>query len=433
MIFYIRMYYGTLSFYQTYLIPSMQLFIPKQIWIDKVSQQTTSIKKFEFLVVLDNESYLDHKIAKTIKKTFPSHLQSIFDLRIEFEDPYNSSQSGHDRQQWDMFYADKYLKTPLYAKYIAIIDTDVVFKTILLPQILFADHDKDLDIPLVLGQPQMKYKIDQFWNKVPNNTFKWFYKKEPFKCMTYFPFIMHSKNFKQLRDTVMEIYGVTNFIQILKLLGSDYHFAQFNIFCSFMRYYHRSEYKFILTKQWLKKSKKNKRDGNSNCHYDYDKQNQFWGVPMAMRLTYFMEKYNEKDPEWEPYLSFKPAIRATSHVKYIGKKPKQQAFYAMRFGYCFATHFSNNTLCDRNELLEILKNIRIGGNFVGFPLDLNCFTNLSEINPYLFEFDGRIADLYKKDMNVSMKNHYDDIDEFLLKYNHKWVGFNIVMTNASLL
>ena len=80
--------------------------------------------------------------------------------------------------------------------------------------------------------------------------------------------------------------------------------------------------------------------------------------------------------------------------------------------------------CDRNDINKILiEDVW----FSSMHLDLNCFENLSEINPYLYEFGGEHSMLYHSNMTHSMKRHYDDIDQYLLNYNHQWVGLQVIM------
>ena len=400
----------------------MRLFIPKQLWMDKLTN--TISHKFELLIILDNESIMDHNISHTIINTFPSDLQSIFDLRIEFEDPFlpkESNQSGHDRQQWSMFYADQYMPYPSYSKYIAFMDTDIVFKTIALPNLMF--DDDDFNIPKVLGSPQIAYMM--LWGYVPYNTYQWFNQLEPFMCMNYFPFIMHVKHFQELRETVMEIHGVTDFMEVLEKLGLK-AWSQFNVFCGFMWYYRRSEYKFVIFKQWLNKLPYI----HDKCHWKYHKKNQWPSHKKAIDYEYFVNRYIHNDPSYTQYISLKPTAHLTSHVKYIGVDYFQHAFYAMRFGYCFITHFRNKTICDQHVMRGILDDIAFV-KFRRIPLELSCFDDLSQINPYLFEFEGRHSMLYHPMMMETMRNHYYDIDEYLVKYNHTWTDLDVVMTNFS--
>eukprot|EP01083_Nonionella_stella_P155658 503131_1 len=426
--FYIRMYHGTLHLYQNLLIPSMRLFIPQQLWLDTIPPGS----KFELLIVLDANSTKDAVSARTIQRTFPSDLSIIFDLRIEFEEPFLEQQSGHDRQQWSMFFADQFVDSGS-TKYIAFIDTDVVFTTIALPQLLF--DDVDLNIPLVLGQPQTIWHNPSYWSRTPFNTFRWFHKKEPFMCMNYFPFIMHIDHLRALRQTVMKIHNTSdNFTAILKELGV-HTFSQFNIFCSFMWYYHRKEYKFMITKPMLKPvhgganiTWHTEFNGSNEgiCRYDYYAKDQYPAVEKAIDYEYFVNKYIANDMDYKPYISFEPAIQVTSHSKYIGVWTGKLAVHAMRFGYCFATHFrKNDTICKLDELRRVLGIVQFEV-MAHIPLDLNCFENLSEINPFLYEFEGRHSNVYHPNMIRNMRNHYKDIDRYLEKYEHDWNGLHVI-------
>eukprot|EP01084_Bolivina_argentea_P077025 139651_1 len=242
--FYIRMYWGTFKWLGDWLFPSMELFFPIKLWNNILLNQ-----KFELLIIMDAETFNERLLENKILRLFPHKLWQIFDIRIEFETKFYSTQTGHDGQQWSMFYSDKYINC---SKYIAFLDTDISFKTIILPSTLFNNYKQFIN-PFVFGQPQSELNI--FWNNVSSNTKQWFHKKEPFNCMNYFPVILYTKHLAQLRYIILNIHkNENNFINILYRFGinrNNNSFSQFNVFCAFIWYYKRYKYKFIIQKNTL--------------------------------------------------------------------------------------------------------------------------------------------------------------------------------------
>ena len=109
------------NFYENVLARSMQYF-----WPDISSM----------VVVLDQEKPQDHVFGNSSRNTFP------FPKICYMDNLTVPGYTGKDRMQRDMFYPERCTSK----KYVAFVDTDTVFITRIIPEMLFADGK-----PIVIG------------------------------------------------------------------------------------------------------------------------------------------------------------------------------------------------------------------------------------------------------------------------------------------
>ena len=148
-----------INLYENVLVRSLRYF-----WPDISS----------IVVVLDREKTTDHMFGNFVRNTFPfpriCYMQN-------FTDP---GYSGKGRMQRDMFYPERCTSK----KYVAFVDTDTVFITRIVPEMLFANGK-----PIVIGV--YGREINQFWSMVAQTTAIFFKTtKEVMRCMTYFPVVL---------------------------------------------------------------------------------------------------------------------------------------------------------------------------------------------------------------------------------------------------
>ena len=206
------------KFYDKVLVQSMYYF-----WPDN----------FSMVVVLDNENHRDHQFGNIIQNTFPSP-------RICYMDPINiRGYDGRDRMQRDMFYPELCTSK----KYVAYIDTDTMFVSRVVPEMLFV-HGK----PKVVAS--YGYIVHTWWQHASEDTFNLFKTKEVMRCMSYFPVIMKVEHIVELRKYLEKLHGMP-FDELLVTIAQDTmrYFGQFNEFCQYVWMFHRDEYVFYLQYQ----------------------------------------------------------------------------------------------------------------------------------------------------------------------------------------
>ena len=196
--------------YEDILVQSIRYF-----WPDLTS----------LVVVLDNERHEDHIFAENIQKRFPFP-------RTCFMDPIKGVvYSGYDRMQRDMFYPERCTSK----KYVAYVDTDTIFISRVVPEILF-DGDK----PIIIGI--YGNFSDVTWDYAAKSTAAIFKRREVMKCMSFFPVIIKVEHVIELRNYLEKLHNMSleNILSPKKVV----FFSQFNLMCQYIWLFHRNEYKF---------------------------------------------------------------------------------------------------------------------------------------------------------------------------------------------
>lgn len=197
------------------LIKSLEIFMP--------------LKHYMLIVVLDNETKLDHLFGADVLRRIPT-------ARVHYEKPAQYySGSGHARQQWSMFWADNYTKG---FDLVLILDTDVLFNTPITPGVLFDEQ----------WRPRVKALIDRrtgmgmFWTRIPANTRQWMGGvPEVMRAMSFFPVVMRTQDFAAIRAHIELVNGAP-FDDVFQQLACPGKFSQFNIFFNILYYTRRDAY-----------------------------------------------------------------------------------------------------------------------------------------------------------------------------------------------
>ena len=129
--------------------------------------------------------------------------------------------TGHNRQQWLMFWADS-MST---AQYIGFVDTDTVFVSHVLYEDLFVQHRPR--VQGILGEPLMEW-----WKKVPSGTWAATGFNESMKCMTYFPVIVKRHHLSLIRSHITEHMKTADFDGAFQRIVDRGGHSQFNIMCN---------------------------------------------------------------------------------------------------------------------------------------------------------------------------------------------------------
>ena len=194
-------------FYNNVLVQSMRYF-----WPDISSM----------VVVLDQEKPDDHEYGDTIRTTFPfPRICYMAKLTVP-------GYSGHNRMQRDMFYAEQCTSK----RYVAFVDTDTMFITRIVPEMLF-NGDK----PIIIAIYGMPWIAD--WSRSTAGIFK---TKEVMRCMSSFPIIIKVEHLVEMRSYLENLHNIS-FDEILPK-WRRVRFSQFNLMCQYIWMYHRSEYDF---------------------------------------------------------------------------------------------------------------------------------------------------------------------------------------------
>ena len=196
--------------YERVLVQSMQYF-----WSDITSM----------VVVLDNEKTQDHDFGNNIIGVFP------FPKICYMDDLTVPGYSGHDRMQRDMFYPERCTSK----KYVAFVDTDTMFITRIVPEMLFTQ-----DKPIIIAVYGSESRFN--WRDHAQTTTNLFQTKEATRCMSYFPVVVKVDHVVELRHYLEKLHGMP-FDELLLKLKTE-RFSQFNIMCHFLWMFHRSEYDF---------------------------------------------------------------------------------------------------------------------------------------------------------------------------------------------
>ena len=179
------------------------------------------------VVVLDKEKSGDHEYGDTIRNMFP------FPKICYMAEPTFQGYSGVHRMERDMFYSEKCTSK----KYVAFVDTDSMFITRIVPEMLFNSGK-----PIIIAVYGMAEK--EHWAQSTTRIFK---TKEALTCMSNFPIIFKIEHLVKLRLYLEKLHDLP-FDEILLNLGAA-TFSQFNLMCQYIWMFHRNEYDFHVQLQ----------------------------------------------------------------------------------------------------------------------------------------------------------------------------------------
>ena len=229
------------------------------------------------LVVLDDENEDDHAWGADLKTLLDTY--GFASARVEFEPPTEDVYiTGHDRQQWSMFWADNFTS----AEYVGFVDTDTLFTTRVHPGDLFE-----------CGRPVMHGLVGQqtndWWSRTALATEVALGQPQIMRGMTYFPVIMNVQHLKHLRTHMVEKLHAPNFNAAMRSIIFDHApFSQFSIMASFMYLHHQCAYVFALEE--LEPGFREKLPGHTQClDAILDERSTFPRVKVAVHYRYIKD------------------------------------------------------------------------------------------------------------------------------------------------
>ena len=202
------------------LVSTMDLFVNRNI--------------FKLVVVLDDESQMDHELGnELLKKCYadsvyyetlpPKHLELFQALAFPVL-PW-----GYDRQQWSTFYMDLYSDADI----IGVVDSDSTFTSYLTYENILTEDGRIL---LHAISPKTYWKTqlhitsdgDQYSN---DKVALGFHCEWDLMCTNRMPMFFWKSTFINLRNYIAELYGV-NFDEAFKIFSRK-PFCQFNILANY--------------------------------------------------------------------------------------------------------------------------------------------------------------------------------------------------------
>jgi hypothetical protein len=316
--------------------PQLELFMPFRVYpnnnprfweVETIYLQTylffwpVELSKTSLVLVYDKEDEASEhvRILNGTINEIKQHRDVEIQMKSMPQSPYY--RGGHDRQQYLMFWADNYSNS----EYIGYVDSDAAFITYVDREDLFEDEK-----PVVNARSGFHAANDgtNNWSIGTYNTLKVL---EPFRCMAYFPFIIHRKHLQEMREYISQLHNMS-FGEVFYQIMSSNSFSQFNVMCTYLYYHHRDEYKWYVQIE----------------QPDWD------GVtpPTPYGQDSNMSKFT---PEMR-----KPKPRIATHVRYRGcprcsvlnfdaNKHIIRYYNFLLMGYCYGPPFPHNETKCQNE------------------------------------------------------------------------------------
>lgn len=249
--------------FKNILLRSLRLFWPRE--------------HLNLVIVLDDESEEDHRFGEEVATIAVSY--GLPPIKVVYETPSTAYETGYDRQQWSMFWADNYTT----ATYVGFVDTDTLFTTRVHPGDLF-----ECGRPLVLGVVGAE-KATQ-WVSSSKTTALVLGKPEVMRGMTYFPVILKTSHLAKMRLDITERLNATSFDDAFTTFSKGsrrgaFTYSQFNIMVNYVFYREHCDYSFSF--QELNPGDWTVSEGRSPCLITIlDEMNTFPRVLVSQHNSY---------------------------------------------------------------------------------------------------------------------------------------------------
>jgi len=383
--------------------PKLSLFIPVGLkngssrnseWSEVFLHSLTmfwpiALSNTSLVVMLDNEvkgselqqTYVDKIINEGKNKTnFPQ-------IDVKYHVPNITYQSGHDRQQHVMFYADQYTD----AEYIGFGDSDCLFFANIDREDLFEDNK-----PVVHGRIGYLRKVQIPYSRWPASTYHFLQMEEPMICMSYFPVIIKAAHLKDLREYLESIHK-SSFDTIFTAYGSGKSFSQFNIMCTFMWYKKNEEYKWYINDltPWWNGIKPAPMYGQWSERYIFDK-----------------EMFSPK-----PFISTHVRYRSTASAL-VGNPENVNKLFVR--GLCHTSPETNILKVNCTKYLSTVNHYEEMHKFE--DADYNDRFNLTELRAMQLQRMRRFRGCDLSYGHPAMLNHFEKFNYTSLDYEHMLKG-----------
>eukprot|EP01036_Dinobryon_divergens_P028926 gene28926-37948_t len=150
-------------------------------------------------------------------------------------------ETGHDRQQYMMFYADNYTTS----EFVGFVDTDAIIHSFVDREDIFEEGK-----PVVHGRLSQYKKVgrDKIKRSWAESTYRFLGLEEPMMCMSYFPVVVKTAHLIHLRQFVEQKWNKPfpqAFAEFTKLFGWG-KYSQFNIMCAYLWFHKQEEYRWYV-------------------------------------------------------------------------------------------------------------------------------------------------------------------------------------------
>ena len=173
---------------------------------------------------------------KYLKSLFPSIDVTLHHSRSDMQ-----FRSGHDRQQFMMFYADSYCTS----EYVGFIDSDALIHSYVDREDIF-DRNK----PIIHGRigKLKNHGADRNKRWWAASSFKAIGLEEPMVCMSYFPIVVKREHLKEIREYIRVNMKKKSFEEAFREISKKGigTFSQFNIICSYLWWMRRHHYSWVI-------------------------------------------------------------------------------------------------------------------------------------------------------------------------------------------
>lgn len=196
------------------------------------------VSNTSLMIVLNEESkttekYLYDEIYNTVmgvKDRIPGGVRVVDSPQSAYY------KHGSDRQQLLMFWADNYTTK----EYVGFGDSDCSFLTYIDREDLFENGK-----PVVNGRSGYHHANDG-WDQAPKFTYYTLGILEPMRCMSYFPVIIKTSHFQEIRNHISNHFNMSFNEAFLNFSQVPGIYSQFSIFCTYLFTYHRDDYTWYI-------------------------------------------------------------------------------------------------------------------------------------------------------------------------------------------
>ena len=323
---------------RSYLLPSLQMFWPHS----------------KLLVVLDQEDPVERVFANNVAEKC-KEFQPVVVKGVTVPPPtlpgiakrknaWGVQFLGYYQGQMDMLYADKITTS----KYVAFVDTDTVFTTLVTPESIFADSQKPRIIGMVHRTATGARDADQ-WRRMYAPTTEALKRPYTMGCMNMFPVVVYTKHLAALRRHMAKIHGKSFLEAYVDVWSHHPLWCHFTILCNYLWYYHRADYDFHFQSavHWRQGWQNLQDDGANNDASVFNKVNRSPLVRVSIHAAYAAPEFLDVDK-----MITKTSPEKGFHLKENRYEPFLIQTLLVR-GFCFAA----TSLCSTSEACDRLRQV----------------------------------------------------------------------------
>ena len=148
--------------------------------------------------------------------------------------------TGHDRQQYLMFYPENFTT----GDYVGFSDADTMFHSNIDVSDIFSSEGK----PVIHGKMERITKKSLTNVYFMLNSLRTIGNEQFVNCMSYFPIVFKVSHFKNMREHITKQFRKQTFEEAFKLLSHGLGgYSQFCMFCTYMFWFHMQDYSWSVS------------------------------------------------------------------------------------------------------------------------------------------------------------------------------------------